>query len=48
MDVEVSYEEEGETKIGKKNFWLDGVDPVVDSVSRIGFDDPKGVEIGAE
>ena len=48
MDVEVSYDQEGEHKIGKKNFWWDGVDPVVHSISRIGVNDPERMETGAK
>ena len=48
MDVEVSYDQEGEPKIGKKNFWWDRVDPVVHSISRIGVNDSEGVQTGAK
>jgi len=46
--VEVTHNEEGEPKVGEKNFWYDGVDSVVNSIGRVGFDNPKGVEISAK
>ena len=48
MDVEVSHDQEGKPKVGKKNFWLDRVDPMVHRIGRIGINNPEGVEIGAK
>jgi len=48
VDVEVSHDQEGKPKVGKKNFRLDGVDPVVHSIGRIGINNPEGVETGAK
>jgi len=48
MYVEVSHNQEGERKIGKKNVWWDGVNPVVNSVSGVGINNPEGVVGGAK
>ena len=48
MDVEVSHNKEGKPKIGKKNFWWDGVNPVVNSVGGVGVNNPESVETGAK
>jgi len=48
VDVEVSHNQEGEPKIGEKNIWWDGVNPVVNSVGGVGIDNPEGVEGGAK
>jgi len=48
VDVEVRQNQEGEPKIGEKDFWWDGVDPVVNSVGGLGVNNPKGVESGAK
>jgi len=48
MNVEVHYYQEPELKIWKKSLWLDGVDPMVNSVGGVGVDDSEGVKVGAE
>ena len=48
VDVEVPYNQEGETKIGEKSFRWKGVNPVVDSVAGVGINNPQGVEGGAQ
>jgi len=48
VDIEVSYNQEGEPKIRKKNFQLDRVDPMVDPVGAVGVDDSEGVKTGAK
>jgi len=47
VDVEVPYDQEGEPKVGKEDFWRDRVDPVVDGVGGVGVNNPEGVETGA-
>ena len=48
MDVEVPYHQEEEPEIGEKNFWLDGINSVVNSVGGVGVKNPEGVEGGAK
>jgi len=48
VGVEVSHDQEGKHKIWEKNFWLDGVNPVVSSIGGIGVNNPEGVENGAK
>jgi len=47
VDVEVSHYQEGEPKIWKNSFRLDGVDPMVDS-GGVGIDASEAVKIGAK
>ena len=44
MDVEVTDNQEGKPKIAEKNFWWDGVDPVVNSIGGVGVNNPEEVE----
>ena len=48
MDIEVSHNKEGKPKIGKKNFWWDGVNPVVNSIGGVGVNNPERMETGAK
>jgi len=48
VDVEVPHNQEGEPKIGKKNFWWKGVNPEINSVCGVGVNNPKGVEGSAK
>jgi len=48
VGVGVPHNKEGKPKIRKKNFWGDGVNPVVNSVGGVRIDNPEGVETGAK
>jgi len=48
VHVEVPYNEEGKPKVRKKNFWGDGVNPVVNSIGGVGVDDSERMETGAK
>jgi len=48
VDVEVRHNKVGELKIGEKNFWWHGVNPVVSSIGGVSVHNPKGVEGGAK